>query len=152
MSARSAEKHFHQLQFGRASDRWVLKMVESGYSFKSAENIPQLLYIMDKESKIFPKMTLGRQKCGYYVTHALYPFYFEALIKRILEVPACLTYWLTVNLFSSGSTNLFQEAFILFQHIIPEVIVLFVELRPFSPHIYAPFCRILSRQAFTRFL
>ena len=50
-------------------------MVESGYSFKSAENIPQLLSLMDKESKIFPKMTLGRQKSGYYVTHALYPFY-----------------------------------------------------------------------------
>ena len=63
-------------------------MVESGYSFKSSENIPQVLSLMDKESKIFPKMTLGRQKCGYYVTHALYPFYFEALIKRILEVPA----------------------------------------------------------------
>ena len=72
----------------RAELRWVLKMVDSGYSFKSAENIPQLLSLMDKESKIFPKMTLGRQKCGYYVTHALYPFHFEALIKRILEVPA----------------------------------------------------------------
>ena len=63
-------------------------MVESGYSFKSAENIPQLLSLMDKESKIFPKMIFGRQKCGYYVTHALYPFCFEALIKQILEVPA----------------------------------------------------------------
>ena len=50
----------------RAELRWVLKMVDSGYSFKSAENIPQLLSLMDKESKIFPKMTLGRQKCGYY--------------------------------------------------------------------------------------
>ena len=63
-----------------------------------------------------------------------------------------LLYWLTVKLFSTGSTNLFQEASILFQHIILEVIVLFVELRPFSPHIYALFCRILSRQTFTRFL
>ena len=63
-------------------------MVDSGYSFNSAENIPQLLSLMDKESKIFPKMTLGRKKCGYYVAHALYHFYFEALIKRILEVPA----------------------------------------------------------------
>ena len=44
---------------------------------------------MDKESKIFLKMTLGRKKCGYYVAHALYHFYFEALIKRILLSP-CL--------------------------------------------------------------
>ena len=44
-----------------------------------------------------------------------------------------LLYWLTVKLFSTGSTNLFQEALILFQHIIPEVIALFVELRPFPP-------------------
>ena len=78
-----------RLQFGRASDRWVLKMVESGYSFKSADNIPQLLCLMDKESKVFLKMTLGRKKCGYYVSHALYHFYFEALIKRILGSP-CL--------------------------------------------------------------
>ena len=39
----------------------------------------------------------------------------------------------TYKLFSTGSTSLFQEASILFQHIIPEVIVLFVELRPFPP-------------------
>ena len=60
--------------------------------------------------------------------------------------------WPTPALFSTGSTNFFQEASIPFQHIIPEVIVLFVELRPFPPHIYALFCRILSRQAFTRSL
>merc|ERR1719385_291975 len=55
--------------------------------------------------------------------------------ESIVDVPifVCLTYWLTVNLLSSNSTSLFQEASILFQHIIPEVIVLFVELRPFPP-------------------
>ena len=39
----------------------------------------------------------------------------------------------TYKWFSTGSTSLFQEASILFQHIIPEVIVLFVELRRFPP-------------------
>ena len=72
----------------RAELRWVLKMVESDYSFNSAENMVKLLCQMDKLSKIFPKMTLGRQKCGYYVTHALYPFYLEKLIKRVQEAAA----------------------------------------------------------------
>ena len=72
----------------RAELRWVLKMVESDYSFNSAENMVKLLCLMDKHSKIFPKMTLGRQKCGYYVTHALYPFYHEKLIKRFQEAAA----------------------------------------------------------------
>ena len=72
----------------RAELRWVLKMVESDYSFNSAENMVKLLCLMDKHSKIFPKMTLGRQKCGYYVTHALYSFYPEKLIKRFQEAAA----------------------------------------------------------------
>ena len=68
--------------------QWVLKMVESDFSFNSAENMVKLLCQMDKHSKIFPKMTLGRQKCGYYVTHALYPLYHEKLIKRVQEAHA----------------------------------------------------------------
>ena len=67
---------------------WLLKMVQSDYSFKSAENVVGMLCLMDPQSKIFPRMTMGRTKCQYYTTHALYPFYLEALIKRILEAPA----------------------------------------------------------------
>ena len=63
-------------------------MVESDFSFNSAENMVKLLCLMDKHSRIFPKMTLDRQKCGYYVTHALYPFYPEKLIKRFQEATA----------------------------------------------------------------
>ena len=91
-----------------------------------------------------------------YIDYCVYLEHLTVLINCLDFVFfICLAYyiyWLMVKLFSTGSTNLFQEASILFQHIIPEVIVLFVELRPFSPHIYALFCRILSRQAFTRFL
>ena len=59
----------------RAELCWVLKLVESDFSFKSADNMVKLLCLMDKDSKIFPKMTLGRKKCSYFVTHALYPFH-----------------------------------------------------------------------------
>ena len=58
----------------RAELRWILIMVESNFSFKSADNMVQLL---DKDSKILPKMTLSRTKCGYnlvYLNHAVYPF------------------------------------------------------------------------------
>ena len=67
---------------------WLLKMMESGFSFNSAENMVPLICQMDPESKIFPRVTLSRKKCAYYTTHGLYPFYLEALIKRILEAPA----------------------------------------------------------------
>ena len=61
----------------RAELYWFLKMVQSDFSFKSADNMVDMLRLLDKESKIFPRMTLGRQKCGYYITHALYPFYLD---------------------------------------------------------------------------
>ena len=61
----------------RAELLWVLKMVESDFSFKSAENMVRLLCLMDEGNQIFRKMSLGRMKCGYYVTHALFPFYLE---------------------------------------------------------------------------
>ena len=67
----------------RAELEWVLKMVESDYSFNSAENMVKLLCLMEENSKIFSKMTLSRKKYGYYVTHALYPFNHEKLIKRV---------------------------------------------------------------------
>ena len=58
----------------RAELLWVLKMVESDFSFKSAENMVRLLCLMDEGNQIFRKMSLGRTKCGYYVTHAIFPF------------------------------------------------------------------------------
>ena len=39
-------------------------------------------------ARFFPKITLGRQKCDYYVTHALYPLFLEKLIKRVQEAAA----------------------------------------------------------------
>ena len=72
----------------RAELLWVLKMVESDFSFKSAENMVRLLCLMDEGNQIFRKMSLGRTKCGYYVTHALFPFYLEALVNRVQKVPA----------------------------------------------------------------
>ena len=86
----SHTRFFSQLQLPSACNlaNRPLKMVQSDFSFRSAHNMVEMLRLLDKESKIFPRMTLGRQKCGYYMTHALYPFYLEALIKRILEAPA----------------------------------------------------------------
>ena len=156
----------------RAELRWVLKMVDSGYSFKSAENIPQLLSLMDKENKIFPKMTLGRQKCGYYVTHALYPFHFEALIKRILEVPAYTLgvdggsfrvrglkkmidivirwfYFSQYCLITSSGTGTSQGVRGV------RLLTSFVELRPFSltfTHFFVEFCRDRRLHAFSKIL
>ena len=40
---------------------------------------------IDNESKILPKMTLSRTKCGYYLNHAVYLFYFDGFIKPSSE-------------------------------------------------------------------
>ena len=67
----------------------------------------------------------------------------EALLIKIWWLGAykyfigpVLSYWLTVRLSSTDSTNSLQEASILFQHIIPpQIIVLFVEFKSFPPHL-----------------
>ena len=58
---------FVLVKLRRAELRWILIMVESNFSFKSADSMVQLLCLLDKESKILPKMTLSRTKCGYYL-------------------------------------------------------------------------------------
>ena len=42
----------------RAELRWVLKMVESDYSFNSAENMVKLLCLMDKDTKCSDQLVL----------------------------------------------------------------------------------------------
>ena len=54
-----------QEQVIKAELLWLLKMVESGFSFNSAENTVPLICLMDPESKIFPRMTLSRKNCAY---------------------------------------------------------------------------------------
>ena len=131
----------------RAELLWVLKMVESDFSFKSAENMVRLLCLMDEGNQIFRKMSLGRTKCGYYVTHALFPFYLEALVNRVQKVPA---YTLGVD----GGSFKVRGALSLSNFVATDVYALFfVNSGLFSSHFrtfIVEFCRDRRIRAFSK--
>ena len=84
----------------------------------------------------------------------------EALLIKIWWLGAykyfigpVLSYWLTVRLSSTDSTNSLQEASILFQHIIPpQIIVLFVEFKSFPPHLRTFLSNFVATDVYALFL
>ena len=62
---------------------WVLKTVESNFSFNASEDIVEVLQQMDPESIVLKTMRIKRHKVSYILTHGLYPYYKEKLVRRI---------------------------------------------------------------------
>ena len=75
-------------QVVKAEILWALKVVDSGFSFSSCDNIVPILRLMDPDSKVFAHMSMKRVKMSYYLTHGLLPYYQRKLIKRIQDSPA----------------------------------------------------------------
>ena len=75
----------------KAEVLWVLKTVESNFSFNASEDIVEVLRLMDPDSIVLKSMAIKRTKTSYLLTHGLYPYYLEKLEKRIREaVGFCL--------------------------------------------------------------
>lgn len=53
----------------------VLKLVESGYSYLSFDNIVAILRKMDPNSEVMQKLHMDRTKASYMMTHGLLPYY-----------------------------------------------------------------------------
>ena len=66
-----------------AETRLCLKMVESNWSFKSLENMQQVLISMDPASEILSKINVNRLKMSAMVGHGLFPHMKERLVLRI---------------------------------------------------------------------
>ena len=62
---------------------WVLKTVESNFSFNASEDIVEVLQQMDPDSLVLKTMRIKRDKVSYTLSHGLYPFYNKKLAKRI---------------------------------------------------------------------
>ena len=75
----------------KAEVLWVLKTVESNFSFNASEDIVEVLKLMDPDSIVLKTMKIKRMKTSYILTHGLYPYYLEKLVKRIQDaVGFCL--------------------------------------------------------------
>jgi len=67
----------------RAEVMWVLKTVESNFSFNASEDIVEVLQQMDPDSLVLKTMRIKKDKVSYVLSHGLYPFYKEKLARRI---------------------------------------------------------------------
>ena len=81
----------------RAEIRWSLKVVSSGYSYKSCNDIVEIFKLIDPDSDVFKKMTLKENKVSYTVSHGLFPYFLKKTIDAIRKSPG-------VSLCTDGST------------------------------------------------
>ena len=66
---------------------WVLKMVDSGYSYNSTEDLVPVLKRMAPDSLILKSLQLKRNKAMYVLCYGLYPHYLAELVRRIQKAP-----------------------------------------------------------------
>ena len=66
---------------------WVLKMVDSGFSYASTEDLVPVLQMMAPDSLILKSLQLKRTKAMYVLCHGLYPHYLARLVGRIQKAP-----------------------------------------------------------------
>ena len=67
----------------KAEVLWVMKTVESNFSFHASDDIVEVLQQMDPESIVLKTMRIKRNKVSYILNHGLYPFYKRKLERRI---------------------------------------------------------------------
>ena len=61
----------------KAEITWSLKVVMSGYSYKSCNDIVDILKLMDSDSDVFKKMSLKEDKVSYIISHGLFPHFLK---------------------------------------------------------------------------
>ena len=70
-----------------AEIRWSFKVVSSGFSYKSCNDLVDVLKLMDSSSDIFKKMTLKEDKISYMISHGLFPFFMRKLLDAVKKSP-----------------------------------------------------------------
>ena len=66
---------------------WVLKMVNSGFSYNSTEDLVPVLQMMAPDSLILKSLQMKKTKAMYVLCHGLYPYYIAQLVRRIQKAP-----------------------------------------------------------------
>lgn len=75
-------------QVTKAEIIWALKAVDSNYSYSSCDDFVPIMQRLDPSSVVFQKMSLGRNKTSYIISHGLYPYFMKNIIKSIQDAPA----------------------------------------------------------------
>ena len=71
-----------------AETLFVLKALESNYSYSSMEDWKEILSKADPKSDVFSKIKLGRDKVSYIVRKGFFPYFREQLISDVRGAPA----------------------------------------------------------------
>lgn len=66
---------------------WVLKMVDSGFSYSSTDNLVPILQMMAPDSMVLKSIELKRNKAMYVLCYGLYPYFLNQLVSRIQKAP-----------------------------------------------------------------
>jgi len=66
----------------RAEIVWALKVVTSNYSFRSCD-ITSVFKVMFPNVEVIEKMTMGKTKTRYFITHAIGPYFYQILIEDV---------------------------------------------------------------------
>ena len=74
----------------KAEILWILKTVLSKSSLWSCEQLKHLFGTMFPDSTTAKSFTLGKTKCGYYITYGIAP-YFGDLIKSLINKSPCFS-------------------------------------------------------------
>lgn len=70
----------------KAEIRWVLKVLNSHYSYKSSEDIAKVFTDMFPDSKIASQFSCGEKKCAYIAAFGLEPYFKRLLLKEVSEL------------------------------------------------------------------
>ena len=84
-SATSSLGVFNDDACTRAKILWVLKIIDSNYSFNSAECVPLLLRSMFPDSEVAKNFSCSESKARYVATFGLAPYLLELLLDKVKD-------------------------------------------------------------------
>lgn len=64
---------------------WTLKVIKSGHSFNSCDDISDIFKLAFSDSKIVESFSMSPSKVGYEVSHGLGPYFHDELISSVIR-------------------------------------------------------------------
>lgn len=64
---------------------WTLKVIKSGYSFNSCDDISDIFKLAFSDSKIVQSFSMSPAKVGYEISHGLGPYFHDELISSVIR-------------------------------------------------------------------
>jgi hypothetical protein len=80
-------KYNINIQVTKAETLWALNVVNSTFSYNSTNNLVALLRAMEPKSEVFKKITMSNAKTSYIISHGLFPYFMNKIVKGIQNSP-----------------------------------------------------------------